>query len=241
MDAWTSWRLVKWVFLALLASGLLPLVGSADRRTRVLALYGYVVPGLVGVWVAGWALMKATSRSMGEPWIPAAMATSALGLGAAMWTAHRPGSKPVAALVGAGMLAAVGIMTTKSPDPAVYGLAGVLGAVAGAAVVWPAVGACTDTEAREAVVRGFRWLAWSEGVSLILLLGIATPLKYSVGIELDGGNGAIGWAHGVLLLVYLQSLFFVGRELAWSWGTMAFGFAAALLPAGTFVFERRAL
>lgn len=87
--------------------------------------------------------------------------------------------------------------------------------------------------------RWFTWIARAEGVSLLVLFGIAMPLKYGVGIA--EATVWTGWAHGVLFLVYLVALDSMRRVAGWSLGTTALGFAASLLPFGTFVFERRTL
>src|SRR5690349_20635048 len=51
----------------------------------------------------------------------------------------------------------------------------------------------------------FRAIALLEGLSFVLLLFIAMPLKYLAGMPL--GVKMVGWAHGMLFVLYL--LFFV--------------------------------
>ena len=82
----------------------------------------------------------------------------------------------------------------------------------------------------------FTNLARLEGVSLLVLFGVAMPLKYAAGIA--EATVWTGWAHGCLFLVYLVALDSQRRVAGWSIGTAAAGFVASLLPFGTFVFER---
>lgn len=79
-------------------------------------------------------------------------------------------------------------------------------------------------------------IARAEGLSLLLLFGVAMPLKYGAGI-----TSAVvwpGWLHGVLVITYTLALGSVGRVEGWTWGRMIQGFVASLLPFGTFWFER---
>lgn len=83
----------------------------------------------------------------------------------------------------------------------------------------------------------FKLVAWAEGLSLLALFGIAMPLKYGAGIA--EATSVVGWVHGVLVFVYLIALWSAARVLKWSWGQMALGFVASLIPFGPFVFARK--
>ncbi len=85
----------------------------------------------------------------------------------------------------------------------------------------------------------FKWIARAEGVSLLVLFGVAMPLKYGAGMA----HATIwpGWFHGQLFILYLIALGSIGRVKGWSIKQYATGFAASLLPGGTFLFERRVL
>ena len=80
-----------------------------------------------------------------------------------------------------------------------------------------------------------RIIGFLEGVSFILLLGIAMPLKYFGGYE--HATQDLGMAHGVLFIMYVISVFPVKMELKWSLFTTAMVLLASLLPFGTFVAE----
>jgi integral membrane protein len=76
-----------------------------------------------------------------------------------------------------------------------------------------------------------------EGISFLLLVFIAMPLKYGAGMPLMVKY--VGWAHGVLFMAYVAQLLFVAISLKWDIIKTMLGFIASLLPFGPFVFERR--
>lgn len=83
----------------------------------------------------------------------------------------------------------------------------------------------------------FRVIAFLEGLSFVLLLGIAMPLKYMA--DMPMAVRVVGMAHGVLFIAYLFSLgeLLVGGH--WNLKRAAIAFLASLLPFGTFVLELR--
>lgn len=84
--------------------------------------------------------------------------------------------------------------------------------------------------------RRFRAVAIAEGISFLVLLMIAMPIKYGIGIEWP--VKAAGWIHGVLFMVYV---WYVGRcwlSLRWPIHLSAMAFFAALLPFAPFVVDR---
>ena len=83
----------------------------------------------------------------------------------------------------------------------------------------------------------FRWIALIEGVSYIILLFIAMPLKY--GFNLPQTVQVVGMAHGVLFVAYVIFLFIVWREEHWTLGKAALAFAMSLVPFGTFWFDKQ--
>lgn len=76
-----------------------------------------------------------------------------------------------------------------------------------------------------------------EGVSFLILLGIAMPLKYAAGIS--AAVKWTGWAHGVLFMIFGLALLRAMRAASWPLGRAAFIFIAALIPFGPFVIDRR--
>lgn len=82
-----------------------------------------------------------------------------------------------------------------------------------------------------------RIIALVEGVSFLILLGIAMPLKYAAGLPL--AVKLAGWVHGVLFMVF--GILLLQTMIVARW-PMLRGLAvlvAALLPFGPFVMDRR--
>lgn len=86
-------------------------------------------------------------------------------------------------------------------------------------------------------VRWFLWVARAEGISLLLLFGVAMPLKYV--FDLPEFVKPVGMAHGALFVVYGLALWHTARLEGWTALRIILGFVASLLPFGTFVYERR--
>lgn len=86
-------------------------------------------------------------------------------------------------------------------------------------------------------VHTLRMVALTEGVSFLLLLGVAMPMKYLAGIP--EAVTVVGWAHGLLFVVLCYLLLKVTLEDRWPITRSAMVFIAALLPFGPFVIDRR--
>lgn len=84
-----------------------------------------------------------------------------------------------------------------------------------------------------------RLIGFLEGLSFLMLLLIAMPLKYAAGQPLVVRY--VGMAHGVLFLLYLLALVPVALDHRWSWKTAALAVLASVLPAGPFVFDAKIL
>jgi len=84
-----------------------------------------------------------------------------------------------------------------------------------------------------------RWSALFEGSSLLLLLGVAMPLKYYAGIP--EAVKIVGPLHGVLFLTFLVLLFSHTLKGELSFVKTLTGFFASFIPFGTFVFKAKAL
>lgn len=76
----------------------------------------------------------------------------------------------------------------------------------------------------------------AEGVSFLILLLIAMPLKYFYNYPL--AVKYTGWLHGVLFMSYV-ALAYYAKEV-YNWPVIKFikAFIAAWLPLGTFIFDR---
>jgi integral membrane protein len=82
-----------------------------------------------------------------------------------------------------------------------------------------------------------RYVALAEGVSFLVLLLIAMPLKYVA--ARPAAVTYVGWAHGVLFVTLCAALVLATLAARWPLGRAAVVFVAALLPAGPFVLDRR--
>ena len=82
-----------------------------------------------------------------------------------------------------------------------------------------------------------RLVAFLEGVSFLVLLLIAMPLKYLAGQP--QAVKQVGMAHGLLFVLYLFLLIQQGIERRWSVGKLALGFLASLVPLGTFWADKK--
>ena len=88
-----------------------------------------------------------------------------------------------------------------------------------------------------AAVERLRWVAKIEGVSFLILLGIAMPLKYWAGLPL--AVKIVGWAHGALFIAFVFALWGAWRAARLPNRLAALVFIAALLPFGPFVIDAR--
>lgn len=78
-----------------------------------------------------------------------------------------------------------------------------------------------------------RLIAFLEGVSLIVLLGIAMPMKYIGGYA--SFSYVTGLTHGVLFLLFLMASISVAIEYRWKFGQVAwFFFLTCVVPFGSF-------
>ena len=82
-----------------------------------------------------------------------------------------------------------------------------------------------------------RKIGIAEGISFLVLLGVAMPLKYL--LDQPMAVKIFGWAHGILFVAFLV--------LAWEYKTdrnkslkwFATAFLAAIIPTGTFFFDKK--
>lgn len=86
-------------------------------------------------------------------------------------------------------------------------------------------------------VRTFATVALLEGISYVLLLGVAMPLKYF--LDMPMAVKVVGWAHGVLFMAYGIYLVLCWIECKWSLGRVVLYFIASLLPIVPFIVERK--
>jgi integral membrane protein len=85
----------------------------------------------------------------------------------------------------------------------------------------------------------FRIIAFLEGVSYILLLFIAVPIKYSLGdstyVKL------LGMPHGVLFVAYLLFAIIIKNNEKWNKTELFIVLICSILPFGTFYIDKKYL
>lgn len=81
----------------------------------------------------------------------------------------------------------------------------------------------------------FRIVAFWEGISFLVLLLVAMPLKYGLGIAI--AVRIVGMLHGILFLAYLATLALAARDLGLR--RVALALLMSVLPGGTFWLDAR--
>lgn len=81
-----------------------------------------------------------------------------------------------------------------------------------------------------------RVVAFLEGLSFVLLLFVAMPLKYYAGMPL--AVRIVGSVHGLLFVVFCAALARAAIASEWPLRRSLLAFVSSLVPFGTFVFDR---
>ncbi|ASB90986.1 DUF3817 domain-containing protein [Bacillus sonorensis] len=81
-----------------------------------------------------------------------------------------------------------------------------------------------------------RAMGFIEGMSLLILLFVAMPLKYWAGYPM--AVTIVGSLHGGLFIIYLIVLLYVTFTLRWSLKWPAAGLVVAFIPFGNFLYDR---
>ncbi|MEP7254437.1 MAG: DUF3817 domain-containing protein [Ferruginibacter sp.] len=92
-------------------------------------------------------------------------------------------------------------------------------------------------KASQKLLHRFRMIGIAEGISFLVLLLIAMPLKYI--FRIPEAVKIFGWVHGALFITFLYFAFEVMGTFKKSFGWFAKAFAAAIIPTGTFLFDRQ--
>lgn len=79
-------------------------------------------------------------------------------------------------------------------------------------------------------------MALLEGLSFLVLLFIAMPLKYI--FSLPEFVKYVGWTHGVLFIAYQVFLISAMIDLQWKIKKAVICFIASLIPFGTFIIDK---
>ena len=85
-------------------------------------------------------------------------------------------------------------------------------------------------------IRAFRMVALAEGVSFLILLCIAMPMKYLMGMP--EVVRVVGSIHGVLFLLYVGLLGTLHVRQRWPVMFSLYALVASVIPLGTFVLDK---
>lgn len=83
----------------------------------------------------------------------------------------------------------------------------------------------------------FRAVSLTEGVSWLVLLFVAMPLKY--GFDLPLAVKVVGRIHGALFVAFIVTLAMAAVEARWGFVKIARAFGASLVPFGAFWLEKK--
>ena len=86
-------------------------------------------------------------------------------------------------------------------------------------------------------IKTLRVVGFLEGISFLLLLFVAMPMKYMMGNPILVKY--VGMGHGVLFIAFLAVLFVVCEKQKWSIKIFILGLIASILPFGPFIFDHK--
>ena len=85
----------------------------------------------------------------------------------------------------------------------------------------------------------FRLISFLEGISYLLLLFIAVPIKY---LQEDATYVKIlGMPHGILFMGYIILAILIQKQMKWNLKTMGIVVLASIIPFGTFYVDKKYL
>lgn len=87
------------------------------------------------------------------------------------------------------------------------------------------------------LLKSLRITGIAEGISFLVLLGIAMPLKYLA--DMPMAVKVTGWIHGALFILFLGLAWRVMDKYRQGFLWLGIGFAASLVPFGTFIWDKQ--
>lgn len=85
----------------------------------------------------------------------------------------------------------------------------------------------------------FRIISFLEGVSYLLLLFIAVPIKYFQGDT--SYVKMLGMPHGILFMLYIFLAIVLKKQMKWNLKNLGIVLLASILPFGTFYVDKKYL
>ena len=92
-------------------------------------------------------------------------------------------------------------------------------------------------EAKDGSVKQLRWIGNAEGISYLVLLFIAMPLKYM--FDYPMAVKVNGWVHGFLFVVYIAAVLRTAWLIKWDYLRVGIALFASLVPFATFVLDKK--
>jgi integral membrane protein len=81
-----------------------------------------------------------------------------------------------------------------------------------------------------------RFVGIAEGISFLVLLLIAMPLKYYFGFPQM--VRVVGMMHGILFIAYIIVVLLAIKAMKWNFINVGIALAASLIPLGTFALDK---
>jgi integral membrane protein len=93
-----------------------------------------------------------------------------------------------------------------------------------------------NKEAQLKLLHRFRIVAIAEGISFLVLLLIAMPLKYM--FDIPQAVKFMGWIHGALFVAFIYLAFEVFTAFKKDFMWLCKAFLASIIPFGTFILDK---
>lgn len=90
----------------------------------------------------------------------------------------------------------------------------------------------------DTAVGRFRLVSLAEGLSFVLLVFVAMPLKYGAGVP--EAVRVMGSLHGALFVLFVGALFLAARDAGWSLLRAAWFLFLSMIPLGALLIEKQA-
>jgi integral membrane protein len=85
----------------------------------------------------------------------------------------------------------------------------------------------------------FRVISFLEGISYLLLLFVAVPIKYFNGD--DSFVKLLGMPHGLFFMLYIILAIVIQKQMKWNAKTLGIVMLASIIPFGTFYIDKKYL
>ena len=85
--------------------------------------------------------------------------------------------------------------------------------------------------------KAFRLISFLEGISYLLLLFVAVPIKYFQGDE--SYVKILGMPHGILFIGYIVLAIIIQKKMKWNLKNLGIVSLASIVPFGTFYIDKK--